>query len=385
MNIKTLAVHGILAVLALAAAYLAWRHDRTAVDSGEELAEEIEIAGFTRADLKTITYRSEKRTVQVELSESGEPPHWVTVTTKLRVRTPPAKREPTPPEPVSGDGGPGAGDAGLPETGDAAPIEAGDAAPPAPRPTPEEPRFEEKTLRFVGNKALDEIVKRLAPLKVSRRFGKLGSEQLEEFELHEPQASLVIGLADGERSFKVGGRTFGAGSHYYVLDDSNGEAYLMSSKIIRELEGGQSRLMQRELHRFEASDAAKATVTAGDQRRSLIHRNRHNLRERVWVDAGDPERVNKAVSGWMGQLGRLRALSYPDPDDSSEPPPALDATPLFRVEYADQEGANLGFVEVSRTGTPNRYYGRSELTGNWVAISRPVGDELFSRLDTFFD
>lgn len=399
---RTVAVHGALAVAALIAAYMAWRHDRQVEEGGgEEETETVVVAEISRSSLKSIRYQGADRHVEIELGSEEGGPSWVTVTTKTKV--PPRPRPPakTASNDSSADGGLGADGSPLADGGpaiasDGGPAIASDGGPVvvhdadggveagagesdggAAEP---EPEIREKIVRFTANENLDEVLEKVAPLKAVRRLGKLTNEQLEEFELDDPEGSLELELTEGTRRFEVGARTFGAGSHYYVLDGESGEAYLFSSKLIRDLDMAQSRLMQRELHRFEPGDAASAVVAAGTKRLELTQRNRHSQQERAWVEAERPESESKTVTNWMRQLERLRALAYPGPEDEFS---GDGGTTVVRIEYKDEQGSDLGFVElVKATSAPPEFFGRSEATGAWVRLSRTVGEQLESDLDS---
>ena len=385
---RTLTVHGALAVAALLLALMAWRHSQQAETAGgEEEEEEFVVADISKANLKAIAYRSPDRQVDIELAPEAGGTSWVTVTTKTKL--PPRPRHPAkqPPEHPSVDGG----------VADGGPVVAGDGGTPAPdggtasdagvseadggAPEPEAD-YREETVRFAANENLDELLSKLAPLKAVRRLGKLSPEQLSEFELNDPQGSLELKLSDGSRRFEIGARTFGAGSYYYIRDPASGEAYLLSSKSIRDLDMAQSRLMQRDLHRFEPSEEASAVVTAGSRRLELTQRNRHNPQERVWVQTSTPDSASTAITNWMRQVERLRALAYPSDDDAFT---GEGQTPIVRIEYKNEQGGSLGFVELVRTGaTPPEFLGRSEATGSWVRLSQTLVEQLENDLDGIF-
>lgn len=389
---RRVAVHGALAMAALIAAYMAWRHDRQVEEGGEEETETVVVAQISRDNLKGIRYQGADRHVEIEFASEEGGASWVTVTTKTK--TPPRPRPPAKTSSIdrSSDGGLGAdggpiADGGTAIASDGGPVvvhadggvEAG-AATADGGPAEPEPEIQEKIVRFAANENLDEILEKVAPLKAVRRLGKLTKEQREEFELDDPEGSLEIELTDGTRRFEVGARSFGAGSHYYVLDAESGEAFLFNSKLIRDLDLAQSRLMQRELHRFEPGDSATAVVSSGTKRLELTQRNRHSQQERAWVEAEQPESTSKTVTNWMRQLERLRALAYPGPEDEFS---GDGGTSVVRVEYKDEQGSDLGFVElVKATTAPPEFFGRSEATGSWVRLSRTVGEQLESDLDS---
>ena len=378
MSRKALIVHGVVAIIALFAAYSAWKKARQGDTDGDTPEESsVVVAELQRSEIKGISYRSEKRNVVIDLS-SADGPRWVTVSTKTKVRRPQPEKTKVAPQPDAGVS-PDAGaptpiaDAGITDAAEA------DAAPSEPD-APPEPEFDiqEKVVRFAANKVLDELLEKVAPLKAVRRLGKLQPSQLEEFELHEPHAQLEISLASGKRVLQVGARTFGGGNHYYVLDEHSGESFLLGSRLIRDLEMAQSRLFQRELHDFEDNEVASAIIIAAGRRRALEHRNRQSPRDHSWVDPENPEDSAELLGNWMRQLGRLRVLAYPEPGQG----PDASAPPLMRIELSGDDGAELGYLEIFRGAaeTPE-FFGRSEATGTWVQLSRTVSEQVVQDLE----
>lgn len=383
MSRRSLAVHGAVAILALASAFFAWRHARQGDLRGasDDTEAEVVAADIARSSLEAITYRTKTTTVEVEIARAKGTPSFVTYTTETKVTPPPPPRLAKTPGPA--DAGPDAGAAPSADGGaaDAAPAPSGDAgaasAADSGAATPEpEPETKVSVQRFAANKNLDGVLEKLAPFKVVRRLGKLGREELADFELVDPQGSLELEVSGRTRRYEVGGRTFGAGSYFYLRDAASGEVYLFGAQVLRDLELAPSRLMQRELVAFERTDAARAVVTAGQRRLELVQRNRHNPLEASWTPAATPDAPSKVATGWLEEVGRLRALAYPGGDDDFTAE-AERAEPVFRVEYTDEQGAALGLVEVARTpATPPQYVGRSNATGTWVRLSQTSADQL---------
>jgi hypothetical protein len=377
MSRTALAAHAVVAVLALAAAYAAWRHSRAGDAESEETEDAtVLVADIERGDLERISFRDESRTVEIDLSDA-DGPRWVTVTTKTKVRRP---------SPARSDAGPAAPDAGAPDAGvEPRPGDAGavadrgaDAAPAEP-PEPEYD-VQEKVVRFVASKVLDELVKKVAPLKAVRRLGKLAPSQLGDFELADPSSRLEITHARGKRVIRIGGRTFGGGNHYYVIDEQTREAFLLGASIVRDLEMAQSRLFQRELHDFEITDVASVVINAPGRRRTLEHRDRQNPQTRSWVapDATEASTSTELYDNWMRQLERLRALAYPAAGEGPRP----DAPPVVRIDYRGEGGSAIGFLEVTGGGSPEaELYGRSEATRVWVQLSRSVAEQVVQDLE----
>ena len=65
MKSRSLVIHGALAVIALAAAYLAWLHERREAEGDDAEEPEIVIAEISPDDIKSVTFRSKRRTVVI--------------------------------------------------------------------------------------------------------------------------------------------------------------------------------------------------------------------------------------------------------------------------------------------------------------------------------
>ncbi len=370
---KNLPIHGAVAVIALVAAYGAWTHKRKSGESSQDSAEqsEIVVAEIQRHELTGLTYETEDKVVSVNLDKQ-ESPYWLTVTTKTKIRN---KR---PPQAKKADAGAADTPPDLTGDGDAGVLSDGAAASKATPGKQTAPAYREDVIRFAANDVFDEILAKLAPLKAVRRLGKIQENRLEDFELHEPKSTLTLNLKRGPRVLNVGGRTFGGGDHY-VLDEQNGEVYLLESKLIRDLNMARTRLIQRDLHRFDISEAVSVKVSSGDRQIVIEHRNRLNERDATWSPAQGTKGSGELHTNWMQQLSRLRALSYLKED---EIPAEAGSSMLMRLEYLDVKGDSLGFIQIIRRGSESSdYLGKSEATGSWVRISHTLAEQLIDDLE----
>lgn len=80
-GVSSVTVHGVLAALALVAAYMTWTRDRTQVREDQPV-----VLDYGKRDVEKLSYKDENRSVDVErrFGADGEAYAWVTVTTKTK-------------------------------------------------------------------------------------------------------------------------------------------------------------------------------------------------------------------------------------------------------------------------------------------------------------
>src|SRR5689334_9714825 len=78
---SSVVLHGALALLAVAGAYLTWTRDRAPVAAGEVAA-----LSAGKRDVQSVTYRDPSRSVTVDrrLDGAGQAYAWVTITSKTK-------------------------------------------------------------------------------------------------------------------------------------------------------------------------------------------------------------------------------------------------------------------------------------------------------------
>jgi hypothetical protein len=115
------------------------------------------------------------------------------------------------------------------------------------------------TREFPVGKEGRDVVASLSHLRALKDLGKLSDQQKEEYGLTDSKENLTVFFKGGkQRSLIVGERVFG-GSDRYVLQADSGKGYVLShSEILRHIDGAETSLGLKDLHRFqeEADDEA---------------------------------------------------------------------------------------------------------------------------------
>lgn len=321
---KGVIFHAILAAGGLWFAYQTWTEE----DAPVEADDLIEIFACDASKLTKVTVESEQKTAVLEPRREGsETLYWISVTRK-----------------------------------------SANAAP--------------ETDSFVGNDKAEEYVDAVAPLMAIRSLGQVSEKQLEEFELKEPKTSLTVECDGRTFALQVGGTTYGAGDQY--ARTSTGEVFILKPKAVSDLENASSRLMQRELFRFETKDIDKIAIAGFGAGRTLQQHNRLDPRQAAWVDAAAPDRVNDLYGNWVqNRLEHLRVQNYLPV--GAEPGSELDATAgankvvtsLLTLTYTGGDGEELGKLELVRVDAASKtYYARTSVTRGWVTVPTSAAEKV---------
>lgn len=185
-----------------------------------------------------------------------------------------------------------------------------------------------------------ELIERVASLAALRDLGVLTDSLKVAYELVDPQRRLRIAFRDRTRELLLGGNVFGGG-HRYALDPENGHGYVISSDILRQLEGGQGLLRQTRLHDWELRDVASVTVQAGSATRRMLREGEVSVTGAMWTspETGEPDQT---FANFMDRIQRLAAITY----EASLSSHQLERR--VRVEFFDARNRTLGFVDVFR-------------------------------------
>jgi hypothetical protein len=199
----------------------------------------------------------------------------------------------------------------------------------------------QKPVVFASVGPATKVVEAFAPFKALRSLGKVPDSRAAEFGFDKKETSITFTIAGKERKLFIGGIAPGAGDTY-VIDPSSNEAYVLKTDPLRDLESGETRLLEREQHSFKETDVTAAKVTAGGKSRSIVRGGPEN--KRFWADPSDKEKADETVANWMQKVDHLRVNEFA----AQEPP---NRTPIVRVEYQGSSG-NLGYFELSKTPPP---------------------------------
>lgn len=196
------------------------------------------------------------------------------------------------------------------------------------------------------------LVGRLANLRVIRDLGALSPEMVERFGLGDATETVEVSFVDGERLLTVGDSAFG-GRDRYALEPATGAGYVIASDITRPLSIGEGALRERWLHRFMDDDVATVRITVpGGGAREMTR-----TEDGEWTDEGS-DVPDAAFANFMQRVDQLAIGGY------GAEPVAASTRSLVRVDYLDDAGEQLGFVELFHDDLAEQdpYYLRSETT-----------------------
>lgn len=207
------------------------------------------------------------------------------------------------------------------------------------------------TLEYPAGAPGRTLVGRLATLRVIRDLGALSPEMPARFGLEEAAESVEVRFVDERRLLVVGDSAFG-GQDRYAVEPATGEGYVIGGDIVRPFAIGEGALRERWLHHFVDDDIATVRIEIPGG----------GTREMARTEAGewtavDDETPDEGFANFMERVDQLAIGGY-----GAEP--AMTARPLLRVDYLDDSGEPLGFVELFHDDAAERdpYYIRSETT-----------------------
>ncbi|MHA7628686.1 hypothetical protein [Corallococcus sp. M7] len=334
MKARDVAVQGVLAGVALVAAFLVWQREPSRAP-GEVTVEDAQASALDR-----IRYDEETRFVELFRDPRDRDTIWV------RLGNKPAK-----PGAQSGamDGGVSGTDAGSIVT---AGIDAGTPSSPAPVPPPRELR---------GNDVALKLFSRFAPLRAQRDLGVLDDKKLAEIGLAKTERGLTLTLDGTPRTFRLATPASGWGSPY-LQRTSDGHVFLLGPGLLPDLEAAASRLVDRRLHTFDADGFDHLVISTGTASRTFVASGKPPGAVQLSpVDA--PGTPDDFARNWHDRLWRLTPVELLG---RGEAPPGPAPTPAFRVEY-QRGGKAVG--ELSMAKTPDgSWYARTEFTPGWVRM-----------------
>jgi hypothetical protein len=384
---KSVAIHGVLAIAGLAFAYQTWTRE----EEEERPAGEVTVLDCDKDKLAKLSLETPTNTITIEPAKDGDvTTYWVTTQRKRDEK----KGDGTPADAKAGDKDPAAktdaaktgaaGAAAEPDKGDGAPktdaptagAETGSAKKEEPKPPVDEALYAPK--RFLANSKFKDYLATVTPVRAARGLGEIAGDKFTEFGFDKVGTFFRLECGGRKIQLDVGGRTFGAGMQY-LRDPATKQVYLTDAGVIRDLEGAQFKFMQVEVHDFKLADIDEVVVRAQGAERRLLHRNRQVASEARWVDKAEPDRRNETFGNWLGRLERLRITSYlpRKAEPGSDLKESGKTTPAVSIEYfADgQPKGRLELVRVDAEGKGN-YYARTETTHAWTRVYDSVGKQV---------
>lgn len=219
-------------------------------------------------------------------------------------------------------------------------------------------------LQAISVEGAAKLAELLAPLRALRSLGTVPKADYAEFGLDEPDGKVTVRVGGETHSLLLGARTPG-GADRYALVPGTGRVIVVDGELVRGLQFAPSRLVERQLHGFEASAIRRLEIQRGAESRQFVP---VEGKAEAWAPKASPQAVSEAVGNWMTKLERLRVTKYVQ---APKPDPSLS----FRVEYIGGSGS-LGFIELSRADGADGpvYYARTERS-RWFAEVLPASAE----------
>lgn len=204
--------------------------------------------------------------------------------------------------------------------------------------------------RFVAVDEAQKLLSALGPAKSYRSLGKLDPQRLADYGLDKPEAKLTVRVGDKTYRLEIGALTPGSGDHY-VRDPQAGLVHTFSADSIGKLKYSESRLLERDLHGFNADDVRSVEILANGKSRRVV---RVDGKPNAWADATTPAVTDETVGNWLLKIQRLRPQNY------LEKPTNVSPNPFVRLDYHDAKG-KVGYLELFHSTDPQKkYLARSE-------------------------
>jgi hypothetical protein len=300
---------------------------------------EVQVWGGSPDQIEKITFDAENRSVRLEKRKDKEG-LWFIGTVDKTIEVPaPSPR----------------GDAG-----------AGDAGAVASLPPPEKKKEESS---FVSVEQGKKLAESLAPLMALRSIGPVDESRAAEFGFDKPDGTLHITIAGKDHELVLGGSTPGGGDRY--AKDGAGNAYAVPGSIAQNLLFAESRLVERNLHGFDAEELKAVKIEKGTLSRELV---RLEEKRDGWADSGTPTVLDETAGNWMSKLERLRIMSFGDQPKEPMPPDAA----VVRVDYLGKGGRKLGYLELYKVPGEGKgkYLARTEHTRWYADVLTSVAEQV---------
>jgi hypothetical protein len=322
--LRSTAVHATLLVLGAVAASFAFTKDPAPVSSAQET--NVVVWNGRSSDIQRIVYEGKDKRIDLEARDDKKSPRWFL-----------GRGDYTIMPPLNPDGGP------------TAPIK----------------KISAFSSVALGNRIADGLV----PLKAVRALGKIPDSRLAEFGFEKRETSLTVTFGGKDHKVLVGAVAPG-GTDYYVIDPTSNEAYVIRAEQLRELEGGDNRLLERDLHAFKEIDIRSAKVIANGKTRELVRSGPEN--KRFWADPAEKDKPDETAGNWLAKIDRLKVSEY-----VGQPPEGH--TPVLRVEYSGAPG-QLGFFELAKvavaSGQKPDYWVMTEHTHLWGKVYQTTAEQI---------
>lgn len=346
---RSIGLHVFLFVVACVLGLKAW----TSEDEPNKKPVAAELWSGRPTDLQKVEFKTEKKVVALEPREDPAGRYYVGTIETLAAPKPAAS----------------GADAGAPKPD---PHGHGHAEPPAE---------EAGTKRFISLTKGDELIKSLATLKASRVLGKVTAERLGEFGFDKTEFGTLEVVVSGKKHTLALGEKTPGGSDRYVRDPESGEAYVIAGSIANDLTSADNRLVEREFHDFGDEKVAKVVLKAGEATREIV---RHKEEKDFWSKPDSPGAKDETVSNWMTKVERLRVTNYVEIPE----PPVKPEDTVAHIEYFNERGKSLGYLEVVRRPPQGDskerpdYLARSERSRWYATVLRSTAEQIDQDLNS---
>jgi hypothetical protein len=339
--VRSLAMHSAVLVAATAFALSAWKREDAKRPESEAT---IQVWPGSAESVERISYEKDKIKVRIDRRQDDAGRYYVVEVDKLE--TTPAKAAESNPDDPEAEAQADAGAEGG--------------------------HSEHKVVRLVAVDSASTLVDSLAPLKALRAIGRVGAGRAAEFGFDKPEGKLTVQVGGASRELVIGGMTPGGADHY-VKVVSSGEVFAVSGQIVRMLSGAESRLVERELHKFEAGQLKRVRLTAPAGTREFV-----DLAGEGWARASSPNAKDETAGNWMTKLNGLSVTEYVDKLPAG-------AETVLHVDYMGSSG-RVGYLDLAKVKTANakapKYYARSERTRWYGQVLQSAADQVEQDLPT---
>lgn len=202
------------------------------------------------------------------------------------------------------------------------------------------------------------LLEMLAAPRALRDLGPADAEKRKTFGLDSATARLTVQFRERERELIVGGPVF-ATADRYALEPTRDRIYVLPAELVQPLDNALSLLPERRLHWFAPSRIGTVTVRSGERTRTMLRTSGDTYSAATWAPPEAPERADQTFANFIQRVEQLWVSRYA---------PRLDPATLtlvLRVDYVNERGRPLGFLELYRRpgqGETPEYYVRTELT-----------------------
>jgi hypothetical protein len=318
MRVKSAALQGGLAAVALIAAYATWQK------KPEQTEENVVVLDATRAELESVRYEDAARWVEVFRGKDGGQ------------------------------------DAALLRYGQRA------SAPEEPKePTSKPPSLPAVPDREVkANDNAERLLEKFSPMRAARALGKLGDDKLKELGLADTPRKLEVKVRGRTHAFTISQAGQGAP---YLRNVQDGRVYLAQSALVSDLDSAQARLAERRPHTFKLAEVDGLTVSASGKQRSLSQTvTEQGVLQKV-SPAATPDKPDDFAKNWLEKVWRIFPTELLG---KGEEPPSGAPEVQAKVEYLSK-GKSKGFIELARSG--NDTFVRTENMLGWAKATVPEG------------